>query len=129
LLVSAAENLGELRRGAALAEPARVPAQTTQHIIQLVEQYEQTVWSISVRLASLAQQSSVPSFDKLPGEAIQWINRDMHVLAGINQAAFDTRQALTVAIAKGRGALDGQSAMRVELQALADAVRKLSGPS
>lgn len=129
LLVSAAANLGELRRGAALAVPAGVPTQTTQLIIQLVEQNEQAVWSTAVRVASLAQQSGVSGFDQLPGEAIQWLNRDMHVLAGINQAAYDACQSLTVAIAKGRGVPDEQNTMSVELQALAAAVRKLSGPS
>lgn len=129
LLVSAAENLGELRRGTALAVPAGVPTQTTQHILQLVEQNEQAVWSTAVRVASLAQQSGVSRFAKLPGEAIQWLNRDTHVLAGINQAAYDACQSLTVAIAKGRGMPDEQNTMSVELQALAAAVRKLSGPS
>lgn len=129
LLVSAADNLGELRRGAALAGPAGVPTQTTQLIVRLVEQNEQDAWSIAVRVASLAQQSSVRSFDGLPGEAIQWLNRDMHVLAGINQVAYDACQCLTVAIAKGRGAPDRQNAMGVELRALGAAVRKLSGPS
>ncbi len=128
LLVSAAENLGELWRDAALAEPAGVPAQTAQLIIQLVERNEQTVWSIAVQVAFIAQQSDVSSFDQLPGEAIQWLNRDMHVLAGINQAVYETRQSLTVATAKSRDVPDVQNTMSVELPALAAAVRKLSGP-
>lgn len=128
-LISAAANLGELRRGAALAEPAGVPTQTIQLIMQRVEQNEQIVWEIVVRVASLVQQSGVTRFKKLPGEVIQWLNRDTHVLESINQAAYDTCQALTVAIAKGRGVPDAQNAMSVELQALGAAVRKLSGPS
>lgn len=128
-LNSAAANLGELRRGAAIAEPAGVPTQTTQLIIERVEQSEQVIWEIAVRVASVAQQSGVSNFEELPEEAIQWLNRDTRVLADINQAAYDTCQGLTVAIAKGRGAPDAQNAISVELQALGTAVRKLSGPS
>lgn len=128
-LMSAAANLEGLRRGVVFAEPAGVPTQTTQRIIQLVEQNEQVVWEVAVRVVSLAQQSGVSHFEELPEEAIQWLNRDTHVLASINQAAYDTCQGLTVAIAKGRGVPDVQNDMSVELQALGVAVRKLSGPS
>lgn len=129
LLVSVASSLGELRRGAALALPAGVPTQTTQLIVQLVEQNERHVWSIAIRVASLAQQSNVNNFDGLPGEAIQWLNQDMHALTGINQAAYDTSQSLTVAIAKGSDTPGGRNDMGVELHALGVAMRKLSGPS
>ncbi len=129
LLVSAVENLGELWRGAALAGLAGVPTQTTQLIIQLVEQNEQIVWSIAVRVASLDRQSGVSSFDMISGEAIQSLNRDMHVLADINQAVYETCQSLAVVTTKCRGVPDAQHTMSVELQALAAAVGKLSGPS
>lgn len=128
LLVSAAENLGELWRGAAPAELAGVPTQTTQLIIQLVEQNEQTVWSIAVRIASLDRQSGISSLDMISEEAIQSLNRDMHVLTNMNQAVHETCQSLAVATTKGRGVPDAQHTMSVELQALAAKVRKLSGP-
>jgi hypothetical protein len=125
-LISAAANLGKLRRDVALAEPAGVPMQTMQLARQLVEQNEEAVWAIAVRVASLAQQTGAPKLRKLPQEAIQWINQDTYALTNINQAAYDFCQSLTVAIAKGRGVPELQNSMSAELQALAAAVRKVS---
>jgi hypothetical protein len=126
-LISAAIRLAELRHGVELAVPTGVPTEATSAIREHVERHQEAVWAIAVRVAAIAQQTGAPKLKKLPPEVLQWLSRDEEALRRINEAAYETNQSLTVAMAKGERQHElQQQDMTTELRALSNAVRKLS---